>query len=350
MVMETQQPVYEIVLIGDSGNIKRNQPDEILELLKNHLPKNEQSAVIFLGDNVYPFGLPDVDHILRKDAETVLNAHYKAVESFKGKVIFISGNHDWNKGRSDGLTYVLRQEEYLNNLFKPQKVYFPENGCPGPKEIEINDSLVIIAINTQWWVQKGARPIGANFGCGQETEKDFFTQLEALLEKNKHKRILVIGHYPIYSNSLHGGKYKIKHHLFPFTLYKKNAYLPLPLVGSLLPIYRKFFGAREDLSHPRFKILRANLKAIFKKYPGLIYAAGHEHNLQFIEKNENNYIVSGAASKSTYVMGSKYSRFGMSAKGFFKLKIYNNQKVKVEVLIVDEKNKDGELVYDGWVN
>lgn len=185
--MDIQQPIYEVLLIGDSGNIKRNQPDEILELLKNHLPQNNQSAVIFLGDNVYPYGLPDESHPLRKDAETVLNAHYQAVENFKGKVIFISGNHDWNKGKSNGLSYVLRQEDYLNNLFKPQKVYFPENGCPGPTEIEINQSLVIIAINTQWWVQKGVRPIGKDFGCGQETEEDFFIQLEAMLEKIRIK-------------------------------------------------------------------------------------------------------------------------------------------------------------------
>lgn len=341
--------VYEIIVIGDSGNVKRKQPDEILSLLKAHLPDSENSSVIFLGDNVYPHGLPEKGDILREDAELVLKAHYDAVKDFKGKTVFISGNHDWNKGKKDGLAYVLRQEEYLNNLFKPQKVFFPENGCPGPKEVFSNDFLTIITINTQWWVQKGVRPIGKSCDCEQENEEDFFTQLQSLLSKNKDKRILVAGHYPIYSNSLHGGKYKIKHHIFPFTIYKKNAYLPLPFIGSLLPIYRKYFGAKEDLSHPRFRGLRKRLKAIFKQYPGLTYVAGHEHNLQYIEKYDNNFIVSGAASKSTYVMDSKYSRFGMSAKGFFKLKYYSNLRVKVEVLIVDENNKDGELVYDGWM-
>jgi hypothetical protein len=340
---------YEILLIGDSGNVKRKQPDELLELMKVHLPKTKNSYVIFLGDNVYPKGLPVEGDFLRADAELVLQKHYDALKDFEGNVLFISGNHDWNKGKSDGLSYVLRQQDYVNKLFNKENNFLPLNGCPGPTEIQVNDNLVVIAINTQWWVQKGKKTLAKEIGCEVENEEQFFEKLELLLTQNKHKRILVIGHYPIYSNSLHGGKYKIKHHLFPFTIYKKNAFLPLPLVGSLLPLYRKYFGAREDLSHPKFKVLRTKLKAIFRKYPGLIYAAGHEHNLQFIEKYQNNYIVSGAASKSTYVLDSKYSKFGISAKGFFKLKFYDDLKVKAEVLIVDENNKDGELIYEGWM-
>ncbi|MRX46300.1 metallophosphoesterase [Pedobacter puniceum] len=340
---------FEVLLIGDSGNISRNKPDAALELLKNHLPQHENSAVIFLGDNIYPNGLPAPGTILREDAETVLKKHHDALKDYKGKVVFISGNHDWNKGKANGLAFVLRQEEYLKQLFDDKFSYLPPLGCPGPSEVILNDDLVLIAINTQWWVQKGVRPIGKQYGCDVENEAQFFTKLEQLLSKHQSKKILVIGHYPIYSYSLHGGKYKLKHHLFPFTLYKKKAYLPLPFVGSLLPLYRKYVGAREDLAHPRFKILRKRLKEIFRKYPGLIYAAGHEHNLQYIEKYHNHYIVSGAASKATYVLDGKYSRFGISGKGFFKLRLYKNMKIKTEVLITDKDNPLGELVYQGWI-
>ena len=347
--MAQHQLVYEVLLIGDSGNIKRNHPDELLELMKIHLPDSTDSAVIFLGDNVYPKGFPDINDPLRKDAETVLLNHQKALNEYKGRVIFISGNHDWHKGKEDGLAYFLRQQKFLQKIFNKEDILLPKNGCPGPSEINVSDQLVIVAINTQWWIQKGERPIGKKCGCDIESEEDFFIQLNAILDKNKQKRILVLGHYPIYSYSLHGGRYKLKHHLFPFTLYKKNVYLPLPLIGSLLPLYRKYFGAKEDLSHSRFKMLKERLKMIFKKYPKLIYAAGHEHNLQLIEKYGNSFIISGAASKSTYVLNSKYSRFGISAKGFFKLKFYDDNRVEVEVIIIDEDNTAGELVYNGWM-
>ncbi len=347
--MEEKKTLYEVLLIGDSGNIKRNQPDELLDMMTNNLPVTHPSAVIFLGDNVYPIGLPDEKSNKRADAELVLNKHYEALKDYNGKVIFISGNHDWNKGKPDGFDYVIRQEKYLEKLFDQKNILLPSNGCPGPKEISINPQLTIVAINTQWWLQTGYRPIGKKQGCGVETEAEFFEKLAHILEKNKHKRVLVLGHYPIYSESLHGGKYTFQHHLFPLTLYKKNAFLPLPLVGSMLPMYRKYFGAKEDISHPNFRKLRTQLKAIFRQHNNLIYACGHEHNLQYIKKYENHYIVSGAASKSTYVLQGKYSKFGLAAKGFFKLKFYDDLSVKAEVLIVDEDNPKGELVYETWI-
>jgi len=347
--MRKKELIFELLLIGDSGNVKRNQPDEALELMKNHLSDKPESCVVFLGDNVYPQGLPDENHPLRKDAEAVLNKHYETLENYKGKVIFISGNHDWNKGKADGIEYVLRQEKYIHQLFHQQALFIPESGCPGPTLVNLNEQVCIVAINTQWWVQKGFRPIGKSNNCSVESEAQFFEKLRSTLEENKHKRIIVIGHYPVYSYSLHGGRYKFRHHLFPLTIYRRRALVPLPLVGSLLPLYRKYFGAREDLSHPRFKLLRQKLKNIFRAYPGLIYAAGHEHNLQHIEKYNNHFIVSGAASKATYVIDGKYSKFSVSAKGFFKLKFYADNKVKTEVLITDSFNAMGKLVYQSWI-
>lgn len=339
------ETVFEVILIGDSGNIARYKPDPVLSLLKQHLQPAHPSAVIFLGDNIYPNGLPEKGDRLRADAELVLQKHYEAVKDYPGKVIFISGNHDWNKGKDDGFEYVVRQEKYLENLFHGENVYLPSNGCPGPKEVPINDDLTIIAINTQWWIQRGFRPIGAKDGCAASSEEGFFELLEEIIQRNKNKKLLVIGHYPIYSYSLHGGKFKFKHHLFPLTIYKKKALVPLPFVGSLLPLYRKYIGAPEDLSHLRFRQLKKKLKVLFAAHPNLVYAAGHEHNLQHIYKNKVNYIVSGAASKSTYVRKGKYGKFALAAKGFFKLRFSSTQKTVAETWIVDGANENGKMVY-----
>src|SRR5690606_1531480 len=126
--MSKKDLIFEILLIGDSGNIRRNMPDEAMELMKKHLSDKPESCVVFLGDNVYPQGLPAENHSLRKDAEAVLNKHQEALADYKGKVVFISGNHDWNKGRSDGIEYVLRQEKYIHQLFHQQALFIPESG------------------------------------------------------------------------------------------------------------------------------------------------------------------------------------------------------------------------------
>jgi DNA repair exonuclease SbcCD nuclease subunit len=343
---DKEKRTYEIFLIGDTGNVHRHGPDPVLETLRSHLDEEQHSAVIFLGDNIYPRGLPPIGNILRKDAENGLIAHQNALKDYQGKVFFISGNHDWNKGRQDGYDYVIRQEKYLAKLFG-KNVMFPSNGCPGPTEINVNPNLTLLLINTQWWLQPGYRPIGRDCGCRVESEEDFFNQLTTILEKNKDKKIVIAGHAPVYSYAIHGGRYKLRHHLFPFTIYHKRAYLPLPLVGSLLPIYRKYFGAKEDIAHPRYRHLRKRLIEIFKSHPGIIYASGHEHNLQHISKDQNHYIVSGAGSKLKYVLrDGKNLKFGMKAKGFFKLRFEYDGEVTLSIWIIDPDSEKGKMVYE----
>jgi hypothetical protein len=337
---------YELFLIGDTGNINRHKADPVLETLKNHFVKEQHSAVLFLGDNIYPRGLPPKNNILYKDAEDALKAHYEALKDYHGKVLFISGNHDWNKGRKDGYEYILRQEKYLGKLFG-QAVMYPSQGCPGPTEININPSLTLVLINTQWWLQPGFRPIGQACGCRVESEDEFFEHLVRILDNNTGRRVIIAGHAPVYSYAIHGGRYKLRHHIFPFTIYHKKAYVPLPFLGSLLPMYRKYFGAREDIAHPRYRYLRKRLIEILKVRKGLIYVAGHEHNLQHIIKDSNHYVVSGAGSKLKYVLqDGKNLKFGMKAKGFFKIRFENNKAPVLSAWIIDPVSEKGTMVYE----
>ncbi len=342
----TPKKTFDIFLIGDTGSIARHKPDAVLETMKAHLKPETESAVIFLGDNIYPKGLPASGHLLRKEAEGTLEAYKEALKDYSGKVLYISGNHDWNKGRKDGYDYVLRQEKYLENLFG-KNTMLPANGCPGPAVVQLNEQVCLVLINTQWWLQPGFRPIGKQYGCGVSSEEEFFEQLQNVLNENHNKRIVVCGHAPVYSYAIHGGRYKFRHHLFPFTIYNKRAYVPLPFIGSLLPLYRRFFGAREDIAHPRYRRLRKRLKEIFKKYKDLIYAAGHEHNLQHISRDSNHFIISGAGSKLKYVLqDGKNLMFGLKKKGFFKLTCHAGGKIYASAWIVDSHDESGKLVYE----
>lgn len=346
MQSESKVP-FEIFLIGDTGSIAVNKPDVVLQTLTSHFNNDIASAAIFLGDNVYPRGLPAPGHLLRKDAEALLNAHHQALKDYSGKVLFLAGNHDWNKGRKDGFDYVIRQEKYLEELFGGKNIFLPTNGCPGPTEINITPHVAIVVINTQWWMQSGVRPIGPQYDCRVSSEDEFFVELEKILEANKHRHVLILGHHPVYSYAIHGGSFQLKHHIFPLTIYDKDAYIPLPIIGSLLPLYRKFVGAKEDMSHPRYRGLRTRLKGLFAKYTNLIYAAGHEHNLQYICKNKNHYIVSGAGSKLKYVIqDGKHLEFGIKAKGFFKLRFENDGAVFISTWVVDRQNVKGKLVFE----
>lgn len=344
-----KEEYQEVILIGDTGEPELKETDHVFHALKSSLPKGENNFLIFLGDNIYPVGMPAEGHPNRKTAELKLQKTFEIFKDYKGKVIFLSGNHDWNKGRIDGLEYVLRQEEYIKKSTGREDIFLPAGGCPGPHYIDAGNHLGIIIINTQWWMHKGTRPIGKAFGCKAESEDDFFIKLEDYIKLNKHKRILVAGHLPVESYGMHGGKYELKHHIFPLTIYYKRGYIPLPFLGSALPAYRKYIGAKEDMAYPRYRRFIKKLREIFERYPGIIYASGHEHNLQLIKKHQVNYVVSGGGSRTKYVVKGRNAIYAKPANGFAKLRFYENGKTEIEFIEVSKRDGSVNLGYKGII-
>jgi hypothetical protein len=321
----SEEGSYSVFLVGDGGKPETAKKDEVLALLETRLLKaGSESAVIFLGDNIYPRGLPAIGDPLRSMSELRINVQLDVLKDYKGKPYFISGNHDWNKGRSSGFSYVKRQEAYIEEYLGRGDVYLPSDGCPGPVEINIGEHLRFIFINTQWFLQKGYKPAGKD--CKAESAAHFFALLDEMLGASDRTTI-VAGHHPIYSRAVHGGYYNLRHHLFPLRVIHKKLYIPLPFIGTLYPLYRKLLGTPDDMAYPPYQQLRKNLVSIFRKHKDLIYASGHDHNLQYMRKKGQHYLISGSASSAAYV--SKGGVFTFRKKGFLELIVQPGNKVKV---------------------
>ena len=193
-----------------------------------------------------------------------------------------------------------------------------------PATLPLADGLHLLAVNTQWWVQRGFRPAGAAHGCEARNEAHFYELFEDALAALRGQRVLVVGHHPLYSNAMHGGRFTPKHHLFPLTSVHKRLYVPLPVAGSLYPLYRRVFGAYEDMSHPWYRPLRRRMLAILKNHGNIVYAAGHDHNLQYFHRHGSHFIVSGAGSKTAYVHKGGKASFTHAHRGGFRLDLYTN--------------------------
>jgi predicted phosphodiesterase len=342
-VPPAQPPIYSVALIGDTGNVAADGSDPVLNLLYDWTQKaGKKSWTVFLGDNIYPKGIPPQTDRKRTSAEEKLIAQLKIFENYQGKVTFIGGNHDWNKGRSDGYSYILRQEQFILSWFNYSEAFLPTNNCLGPSVIDLAPGIIMIVINTQWWVQHGKKPMGQTSGCTQEKPEDFFHELANLLKQHEDKRILIAAHHPLYSNALHGGKFTVKQHLFPLTAAHKKMYIPFPVVGSIYPLYRKYFGANEDMSHPRYRKMRKKLLNILQIHQNVIYAAGHDHNLQYFNKNGNHFIISGSGSKTTFVKKGRKATFTHEHKGFFIIDFYENE-TWLRVLEPEIPNPENEI-------
>jgi hypothetical protein len=342
----TSKVSHTMYLIGDAGEVDSSVP-YALNILKYHLAEQTDSAtVIVLGDNSYQRGLLPFDDPDSAQSAENLQVQFRALSDFNGPIFFIPGNHDWTHWSKKGWEGIKREEKYVEQALNKGNSFLPDLGCPGPVVVEVNKDLILVIIDTQWWLHEFDKPSGQKDSCTVANDADFIAQIKDVIEENSDKQILVVGHHPLVTNGEHGGYYSIKDHIFPLTAKWHKLYIPLPVLGSIYPLYRKHISSIQDLGHPRYQLLIEQLQDQFRLHDHLIYAAGHEHNLQFIQEGTQNYIVSGSGSKSRYVAKKKNGSFAYAEQGFSKVLYLENGEVWVEFWAVsDIKNNKGVLVF-----
>jgi len=350
---------YSVFLIGDVGKpIEREKGGEpsLNFLRKQILAAGAKSATIYLGDNVYEYGMPEEGAYDRKESERRLRDQIDVLRGYQGEKYMIPGNHDWKQGLKGGLEQVLREQRYAENYMGSDSAAFsytgdfitPADGCPGPYEVRLQDDLVLITINSQWFLtNRSERPYGAGGGCGVEDETDFMAQLEDIIARNKDKNIMVVGHHPLFSDGIHGGYFTLADHFFPLSIVYKYAFLPLPVIGSIYPFARKYGGVSQDIAYPAYQAYKKGLTDIFNKYPNIIYAAGHEHNLQYFKEGATHYIVSGSGCKTQHVKPGDGggALFSDKEKGFARVNYYDDGQVWTEYFIPEGNGDKARLVF-----
>jgi hypothetical protein len=341
---QTDTILSRVVLIGDGGQLTKGK-HLIADAVRRNIPMDEKTLVLYLGDNLYRVGLPDDAYIGYQQAKSVLDSQLSVVENTPARVIMMPGNHDWNNGGKDGYNSVVRQQYYVDLLNKKNVKYYPENGCPGPVEVSLNDDVVLVIMDSQWWIHPFDKP-EVDSDCPFKTETEVLTQLNDILARNYKKLVIFACHHPFRTYGLHGGAYGLKQHIFPFTDLYKDAYLPLPVIGSIYPISRSVFGTPQDLRHPAYDNMVTQVEEVMKAHPNIVFVAGHDHSLQYI-KDSLNYIVSGSGSKRQRVVKTRKTLYAKSETGFAVLEIAKNKNVNVSFYVVngDSAKKD----YSGLV-
>ncbi|WP_229748980.1 metallophosphoesterase [Hymenobacter frigidus] len=350
---------YSVFLIGDVGkpaDAATGGEPSLNFLRKQIMQAGVKSTTIYLGDNIYEYGMPEEGAYDRKESERRLRDQMDVLKGYKGEKYMIPGNHDWKQGLKGGLAQVLREQRFAENYMANDSAAFsytgdfitPSNGCPGPYEIRLQDDLVLITINSQWFLtNKSERPYGSNGGCGVEDETEFMAQLEDVIARNKDKNIMVVGHHPLFSDGIHGGYFTLADHFFPLSIVYKYAFLPLPIIGSIYPFARKYGGISQDLAYPAYAAYKKGLTDIFAKYPNIIYACGHEHNLQYFKEGATHYIVSGSGCKTQHVKPGDGggALFSDKEKGFARVNYYDDGQVWTEYYVPQGTGEQARVVF-----
>ncbi len=339
-----EKPLKRIILIGDAGGLIDNKNPVIDAVASKYDFNDKTNTLIYLGDNLYPMGLYRPTNPLYEKAVAILNYQASIGINKKADVIFIPGNHDWAQGTPDGFERIVRQMEYLQSLNSPNVRLLPQDGCPGPVEIALDNDVTLVVLDSQWWLHPYNKP-GANSDCDCTTEDEVLTRLNTIAYKNRFKSIIIATHHPFRSYGSHGGYYTAKQHIFPLTDVNPKLYIPLPLIGSIYPISRGVFGNIQDLPHPTYREMVKKIENVFKDNKQVIFVAGHEHGMQHLKDKGFNYLVSGAGYHEDRVNKGKKSEFAGFGLGYGVIEHFKDGTMKAS-FVSTRKDSVAKTIYE----
>ena len=192
---------------GDWGE---NTP--LKKMVLNLIYTLKPDAILSLGDNFYEYGVSSTQ-------DPLWESHFKSY-FFEMKFYAILGNHDY-LGNTDA---QIKYSTINPNWIMPHRYYD-----------RMYDDVHLIAIDT--YEMAYVESISNAVSMGQSAA-DCFKQLDTLrrdnqlqwlersLKTSKSKWKIVFGHYPIYSNGVHGNTTELSKSLLPLLKkYKVHLYL-----------------------------------------------------------------------------------------------------------------------------
>jgi len=311
-----QNDVFKVYLVGDAG--EDAETGKTLTNLGKQLNENPKSAVVFLGDNCYkndlwgafPYGFKGFDssELTQRKVKSQLNI----LTSYKGYVFFIPGNHDWwNLTEFEKGSRKLKMEESFieanlalnQSIANNRRVFLPKNAKPGPDFVDLNDNrLRIIFIDSYRLIINAFKEQDPR---DLPMEQTFYKQLDSLLAEAsaRNEKVVVTAHHPVFAKGPNSKK-----------LRDPNLFGRIKASNSSFPANNR---------------MAAKIREILNKYPGIYYASGHVHSLQYyFPQKKVHYIVSGAGSKTNKISPAEMQKLQpenntdyalWNIKGFFEI-------------------------------
>ena len=316
-----------LYLIGDAGEPDPRERSKVLDSLAAQASVAPQKAlVVFLGDNVSPDGIPEEGQAAYADARRRLAVQVNSIPPGV-RTIFIPGNHDWAGSEPFGLYSVRLQERLIASMARGRDIkMLPGNGCPGPIPLDLG-RLRFITLDTQWWLHSY---IVSDSTSRCATDPGAVTAaLRQQVNVPDGRVVIVSGHHPLMTGGEHGG-----------------------YCGITGP-FRRLAGYSQDILSGLNRVMRDSIETAFTAKPPLVYAAGHEHNIQVLrgEPTVDYILVSGAGSDSKVSCGVWLRESYYVAQhrtGFMRIDVMRNKGVFLRVYAY-RSDGSGGVTYSRWL-
>ena len=302
-------PQYQVVTLANTVDLS----DETYGQLRSYLEQISIPTTVIVNGDI-------VSAIPNHDSTELQNLLGLVSGLSNVKMVILPGDRDWDDSGNNGWKTVRSLEKAVKSMNIPNVIWPIEKGCPGPEALLLNDQLLLISIQTQWWNHPHNKPDPADADCKIASEGNFNEELEDIIEENEDKNILIAGHFPFVSYGPYGGKWPLHKYLFP-----------VPILSGMLPSFRSNVGTPKDISNDNFKPLKDEMEQVFYEQDNLIYLSGHEQNLQILKLNDQYLINSGSPNNPGYAGKGKNALYSRSLPGFITLQYYADGQVNAVV-------------------
>src|SRR5690606_20247776 len=226
----------------------------------------------------------------------------------------------------------------VNDFYKPRKSFLPGNAC-GLETRSINDDIVMIVIDSYWFLQDWDKLPEINTGCEITNREQFFERLEDELTRNQNKTILLTIHHPLMTHGSNSGEFPLRKHLFPL-----EQDIPLPLIGTLANLLRKTSGVSvQDIQNKKYNAMARRIKTLIANKTNVLVLSGHEHNLQYIDQDNVKQIISGSGSKTEGARAINNNDFSYGRNGYAVLQVRKDGGAKVSFYGLNSSGKEALL-------
>ncbi|MHC5201956.1 metallophosphoesterase [Myroides sp. LJL119] len=317
--MENDTLSHSYFFSSNIGLASSQKQRESLDILKDYLLKqdHQNSTMVFLGNNIPVMHEIDSDLL---DQDKFLTQSLDLANQTHGNTLFLKGENEWRLGYEGANTFSKFLRDYTGN----KKAVLPRNNC-ALERFKINDQTVVLAIDSQWYLENWDVNPNINEDCDIKTREDFFEALRGEINKNQNKVVILAMHHPIFNHGNHGGYFSFRNHIFPF-----SNKIPLPVIGSVFNYTRAMSGIdSQDLQSKKYNELSQMIQTMGKMYDNVIVVSGHEHNMQYIDKDNIKQVNIGgfAADSPSRVIG--LNDFSASELGFVRIDITKNRKAYI---------------------
>jgi hypothetical protein len=279
-----QQQVETSIFV--TANTSTTNKLSVLNQISEESKTTENSKLLILGNIVSKTGFSN-------DSKANIKSQLAVLASFKGDLIFTPGFNEWatngNKGVRDLESFIQKNSDAK---------FYPNDGCPIKKN-KLTDDVVLITIDSQWYLEDWNNHIYLNEDCEIKNRTEFFLEFESIIKKSQGKTIMVAMHHPIFSNTKEG--------------------LLARTGGTSI----------NDFQNKQNTKFRNRLITLARQAENIFFVSGHDRNLQYINKHGVPQIISGATGKTKKASAKNDSDFASNENGYARIDLFKGGAVSV---------------------